>query len=250
MWTLDESVGPRAPVGASFDLLSLSQKRTGALHIPLSVDSRVNLFILCQAFIIPSGVLPSVGLSVFRRAFHPPLGSPSSVRRSSLHRALCLPSGILPSVEFSIRRSIVCWLFRPPLSVPPSIGISAFRQESRPPLGSLLSVGLSVFRLMFRPLSGSLYSLWCSAVCLFLHSAISRPLRVLPSFEKFEDCVLHKPTGCSFNNLRNVSSTRRRGPASSNMRNTSYISRRDLASSNLRTMSSISGLISCTLSMS
>ena len=139
---------------------------------------------------------------------------------------------------------------RPPLGSPFSVGLSVFRRAFRPPSGSPFSVGISVFRRAFRPLSGSPPSVGCSNVCQVVHSAITRTLSVLPSFERFEECVLHTPTGYSFNNLRTVSSTLRLGPASSNMRTVSYISRRYLVSSNLRTMSSISGIISCTLSMS
>ena len=100
----------------------VQRKRTGALHIPLSNESCVNLSVLCRTFIIPSGVPPSIGFFIFRRSSRPPSGSPSSVGRSALRQSLRLLSVIPPSVKFSIRRSVVRWAFRPPLSVPPSVG--------------------------------------------------------------------------------------------------------------------------------
>ena len=175
-------------------------------------------YVLCQAFIIS-------------RALRPPSGSPSSVGRPTLHRALRLPLGVPPSVGLTVFR----WAFCPPSS-------SQFGDPS--------SVERSALRWTFRPPSGSPSSVGRSAVRRVLHSAISCPLSVSPSFEQFEDCVLNTPTGYSFNDLSTVSSKRQRGPDSSNMRTVSYISRQDLASRNLRTMSSKSGLISCTLSMS
>ena len=256
MWTSDESVGPRAPVGAWFYLLSLSKKGQERsisrwASSPASIyPSSFERSLLRWEFRPPSGSPPSVGRPTLRGALCSLSGSPSSVGCSALHRALRLLSGVPPSVEFSIRRSVVHWAFITPFSVPPSAGLSAFRRASCPPSGSPFSVGLSVFRRAFRPPSGSLYSVGRFAVRQFLHSAISRPLSVPPSFERFEDCVLHTPTGYSFNDPRTVFSTRQQGPASSDMSTVSYISWRDLASSDLRTMSSKSGLISCTLSMS
>ena len=192
----------------------------------------------------PSGVPPSIRISIFRRASRPPSGSPYSAGRSALRRPLRLQSGIPLSVEFLFRRSVVRWVFRPPLSVPPSVGLSAFRRASRPPSGYPSSVGRSDLRQGLRFPSDA------PPFVEFYISAISCLLSVSPSFKKFEDCVLNTPTGYYFSNLRTMSSKRWLGPDSSDMRTVSYISRQDLVSRNLRTTSSKSWLISCTLSMS
>ena len=150
MWMSDESVRPQAPVGACFDLLSLSKKKTGALHIPLRVKSCVNLSVLRWAFIVPSGVPPSVGLSVFRRAFRPPsssqFGDPSSVERSNLCWAFHPPSGSPPSVECTALRPALSYLSGSPYSV----GCSALRQALCIPSDVLSSLDFSIRRSVIR----------------------------------------------------------------------------------------------------
>ena len=195
-----------------------------SIRPPSSIYYSVGRSALRQALRLPSGVPPSIGLSIFHQAFRPPSGSLYSVGNFALRRvlnlAICRPLSVLP-----------------PLRVLPSVGISAFRRASRPPSDSPFYIGLSV-------------SVGRSAVRRVLHSAISRPLSVSPSFEQFDDFVINTPTGYSFSDMSTVSSKRRQGFDSSDMRTMSYISQQDLALSNLRTMSSKSGLIYCTLSMS
>ena len=206
---------------------------------PSSVERSLSLwrFALRQALRIMLGVPPSIGLSVFRRAFLPPSASPYSVGHSAL------------------RRVFISAIHRP-LSVPPPVECSALCRVCLPS-------GRPALLHYLRSLSGYPSSVWRSALhrgfrlpsdappsVEFSISEISRPLSVSPYFERFEDCVLNTPTGYSFGNLRTVSSKRKRGPDSSNMRTVYYISRQDLALSNQRTTSSKNGLISCALSMS
>ena len=188
MWTSDESVGPRAPVGACFNLLSLSKKgqersksrwasSPASIH-PSSVERSLSVgrSALRQALCLPSCVPPSIGLSVFRWP-------------------LRLPSGISPSVEFSFQQSVVHWAlvprwaFRPSTESPPSAGRPALRRALCSLSGYLSSVGHSA---LHRGLS---LPLDAPPNVEFSISAITRPLSVSPSFEQFEDCVINRPTG-------------------------------------------------------
>ena len=73
----------------------VQRKRTGALHIPLSVQSCVKLSFLCRAFILPASVPPCIDLSVFCRPFR------------VLHSAIRLPSSVEPCVDFSVFRLLL-----------------------------------------------------------------------------------------------------------------------------------------------
>ena len=195
MWMSDKSVGPWAPVGACSNLLSLSEKITGALQISLSVESRVNPSVLCQAFVIC-------------RAFRPLSGSLSSVGRPTLHQALRLLSAVSRSVGLSVFRRA----FRPPSSSHfgdlSSVERSAPRWAFCPPSGCLPSIGHTALRRALRSLSCYPSSVGRSTLhrglCLpsdsppyveFSILVISYLLSVSPSFEQFEDYVLITPTG-------------------------------------------------------
>ena len=144
----------------------LSAKITGALQIPLSVESCINPSVLRRAFII-------------RRAFRPPSGSPSSVGRPALHRTLRLLLFVPRSVGLSVfRRS-----FRPPSSshfgVLPPVERFALRQALCLPLGVPPSVGISVLCRSLCPRSGSPPSVGRSAVRRVLHFGDQSPVERL-----------------------------------------------------------------------
>ena len=191
----DESVGPRAPVGACFNLLSLSEKgqerskscwasSPASIH-PSSVELSLSIgrSALRQALLLPSGVSPSIGISVFHRAFRAPSASPSSVGHSAFRRVLISairrPLSVPPPVErFALRQDLLL-----PSGVPPSVGLSVFLS------GYPSSVGRSALHRGLRLPSDISMSVEFSIL------AISRILSVSPSFERFEDCVLITPTG-------------------------------------------------------
>ena len=222
MWTSDESVGPRAPVGACFDLLSLSKKgqersksrwasSPASIH-PSSVERSLSVgrSALRQALRLPSGVPPYIGLSVFRRAFRAPSASPSSVGNSALRRVLISairrPLSVPPPVErFALRRAL-----RLPPGVPPSVGLSVLCRAIRLPSGVLLSIGVSAFRrTLHRPSSSPFWQ----SVVRWASRPTSSDLRTVSSscrqvllqwskycilqtltrylFKRYEDYVLH-----------------------------------------------------------
>ena len=130
-----------------------------------SAPNSVERQVLCQptrppsSVHYPSGVPPSVRLSVFRWASRPPSGSPSSARRSAICRPLRLLLGIPSSVDFSFQRSVVRRAFRP------LVEIFALRQALRLPSGVPTSVGLPILCWAIRLPSGVLPSIGVSTFC-------------------------------------------------------------------------------------